>query len=58
MVPMKAQSEFSDALKLFAKETGVPTQLIMDPSVEQSSNKLKKIVHDIGLDMCWLEEGT
>ena len=58
VVPMKARSEFSDALKLFAKEIGVPTQLIMDPSGEQSSNKTKKTAHDIGLDMRWLEEST
>ena len=58
VVPMKARYEFPDALELFAKEIGVPTQLIMDPSGEQTLNKSKKIAHDIGLDMRWLEEST
>ena len=58
VVSMKDQSKFSDALKLFAKEIGVPTQLIMDHSGEQMSNKLKKTAHDIGPDMRWLEEST
>ena len=33
-------------------------QLIIDPSGEQMPNKSKKIAHDIGLDMRWLEEST
>ena len=57
-VPMKARSEFPDALKLFAKVIGVPMQLIMNPLGEQSANKSKEIAHDIGLDMRWLEENT
>ena len=32
VVPMKSKAEFPDALKLFAKEIDLPTQLIMDPS--------------------------
>ena len=31
VVPNKARSEFSHALKLFTKEIGVPTQLTMNP---------------------------
>ena len=33
-------------------------QLIIDPSGEQTSNESKKTVHDICLDMHWLEEST
>ena len=55
---MKARSEFSDALKLFAKEMGVPTQLDLDLSEGKKSNESKKVANDIGLDMCMLEEST
>ena len=58
VVPMKSKAEFPDALKLFAKEIGVPTQLIMNPSGEQSSNHSKKLSHDMGMDVRYLEEGT
>ena len=47
-----------DALKLFAKEIGVLTQLIMNPSGEITSKKSKNIAHDNGLDICWLEKST
>ena len=58
VVQLKSKAEFPDALKLFAKEIGVPTQLIMDPSGEQSSNCSKKLSHDMGLDVRYLEEST
>ena len=58
VVPMKSKAEFPDAIKLFAKEIGVPTQLIMDPSGEQSSNRSKKLSHDMGMDVRYLEEST
>ena len=34
VVPMKSKGEFPSALKCFAKEIGVPTTLILDPSRE------------------------
>ena len=58
VVPIKSKSEFPEALNLFAKEVRVPTQLIMDPTGEQSSNRSKKLAHDMGLDMRYLEEST
>ena len=54
VVPIKSKAEFPDALKLFAKGIGVPTQLIMDPSGEQSSNCSKKLSHDVGMDVRYL----
>ena len=39
VVPIKASSDCFHALKLFAKKIGVQTQLIMDPSGEQSLSK-------------------
>ena len=37
VVPMKSKGEFPSALKLFTKEIGVPTTLILDPSREPTS---------------------
>ena len=54
VVPIKWRSAFSDVLNLFAKEIGVPTQLIMYPLGEQSSNRSKKVAHDMGkICGCW-----
>ena len=37
LVPMKSKGEFPSTLKLFVKEIGVPTTLILDTSREQTS---------------------
>ena len=58
VVPMKSKGEFPKALKMFAKEIGVPLALILDPSGEQSSNKVKQFCHEIGTTLRHLEEST
>ena len=42
VVPMSSKSQFPDALKSFAKKIGVPTALIVDPSGEQTSTRVRK----------------
>lgn len=58
VVPMKSKADFLDALKMFAKELGVPESLIVDPSGEQTSSKVKLFCHQIGSTLRMLEEGT
>jgi hypothetical protein len=58
VVPMKSKGEFPYALKMFAKEIGVPTALIMDPAGEQTSNKVKKFAREISMMLRILEEHT
>ena len=58
VVPMKSKSEFPDALKMFAKELGVPDALVVDPSGEQTSASVRKFCHQIGTTLRILEEGT
>ena len=58
IVPMKSRGEFHLALKMFAKEIGVPLSLILDPSGEQNSAKVTKMCHEIGTTMNILEEST
>ena len=48
VVPMKSKGESPTALKMFAKEIGVPLALILDPAGEQSSNKVKQFCHETG----------
>ena len=55
---MKSKSEFYDALHLFCKEVGVPITLVVDPSGEQTSNKVRKFCHQVGLTLRILEEST
>jgi hypothetical protein len=58
VVPMKSKGEFPYALKMFAKEIGVPPALIMDPAGEQTSNKVKKFAREISMTLRILEEHT
>ena len=55
---MKSKSEFYDALHMFCKEVGVPQSLVVDPSGEQTSNKVKKLCHQVGTTLRILEEST
>ena len=55
---MKSKSEFKDALKLFCKEIGVPLNLVVDPSKEQTSNNVKKFCHKVGTTLRILGEST
>ena len=55
---MRSKSEFGDALNMFCKEVGVPTTLVVDPSGEQTSGKVKKFCNQVGLSLRILEEST
>ena len=58
VVPIKAEKEFPKALKLFAKEVGVPTAIIADPARAQKSNEVVQFCHKIGTSLRLLEEST
>jgi len=58
VVPMKLKGIFPNALKMFAKEIGIPLVLILDPSGEQSSKKVKQFCHEIGTTLRHLEKNT
>ena len=58
VVFMRKKSEFPLALKAFAKEIGVPSSLIMDPSGEQTSNVVKKFAQECSMKLKLLEEST
>ena len=55
---MKSESEFCDSLYMFCKEVGVPQSLVVDPLGEQTSNKMKKLCHQVGTTLMILEEST
>ena len=55
---MKSKGEFYDALHIFCKEVGVPTSLIVDPSGEQTSNKVKKFCNQVETTLIIPEEST
>ena len=55
---MKSKGNFIDALKLFCKEVGVPMSLVVDPSGEQTSKKVKKFCHQVQTSLRILEEST
>ena len=55
---MKKTSEFPMALKLFAKEVGVPEAIIVDPHQAQKSNEVRQFCHKIGTTLRILEEST
>ena len=48
MVPMKSANEFPKALRMFAKEMGVPLYLIADPHTSQKSKEVRQFCHQIG----------
>ena len=56
--PMQSKGNFPDALKLFCKEVGVPEKLVVDPSGEQTSRKVKKFCNQVGTTLRILEEST
>ena len=58
VVPMKMESEIPQALKMFAKEVGVPTHLVADPARAQKSAKVVEFLHKIGTTLRLLEEST
>ena len=56
--PMKNKGEFYDALHMFCKEIGVPTSLVVDPSGEQTSRKVKHFCNQVGTTLRILEAAT
>ena len=56
--PMKSKGDFPDALHMFCKEVGVPVTMVVDPSGEQTSKKVKKFCHQVGTSLRILEEST
>ncbi len=58
VVPMKREAAFPLALKMFAKEVGVPEYLIADPARAQKSKEVVQFCHKIGTTLRILEEGT
>ena len=58
VVPMQSKKDFLLALKLFAKEIGVPEALIVDPSGEQTLIAVRKYCYQIGTTLRMLEEHT
>ena len=56
--PLQSKGQFYDALKLFCKEIGVPEKLVMDPSGEQKSSKVKTFGHKVSMTLQYLEEST
>ena len=56
---MRTKGEFINALELFAKEVGVPTQgLVSDPSGEQSSKEVQRFARECQMKLKLLEEST
>ena len=51
VVPMKSKAEFPKALKMFAKEVGIPEAMIADKSGEQTLNDVKQFCHEIGMTL-------
>ena len=56
IVPMKSREDLHLALKMFAKDIGVPLYLILDPSGEKTSAKVTKICHEMGTTLKIHEE--
>ena len=55
---MQSKGDFPDALRLFCKEVGVPEKLVVDPSGEQTSRKIKKFCNQVDTTLRILEEST
>ena len=58
VVPMHSASEFTQALRMFAKEVGVPMYLIANPHPSQKSKEVRQFCHKIGTTLRLLEEST
>ena len=57
--PMSSKSMFPDALQMFCKEqVGAPTDLVVDPSGEQTLRQVKRFCHQVGTSLRILEEAT
>ena len=58
VVPMKSESEFPKALKMFAKEVGVPEMVVADSHKCHKSKEVKAFCHKIGTTLRILEGST
>ena len=58
VVPMKSVKEFPKALKLFAKEVGVPELIIADSHRSQKSKEVRDFCHQVGTTLRILEGST
>ena len=54
--PTKSKHEFNLALKQFCKDIGVPMNLVVDPSGEETSKNVKPFYHQIRTKLRILEE--
>ena len=55
---MKSVSEFPKALKMFAKEVGVPEAIISDSHKFHKSKKVRQFCHKIGTNLRMLKGST
>ena len=55
---MESETEILDAVKLFCKEVGVPKTMIVDPSLNNTCDKVRQFCHKIGTTLSVLEEST
>ena len=55
---MKSVSEFPKALKMFAKEVGVPEAIISDSHKCRKSKEVRQFCHNIGTTLRVLEGST
>ena len=53
---MKSETEILNAVKMFCKEVGVPKAVIVDPSPNQKSDKVRQFFHKVGTTLRVLEE--
>ena len=58
VVGMRSKSEFPKALKKFAKEVGIPSELICDASKEQTSKEVNTFCQQIGTTLKVLKANT
>ena len=58
VVAMKSVSKFPKALKMFAKEVGVPEAIIADSNKCNQSKEVKQFCHKIGTTLRILEGST
>lgn len=55
---MKSKGQYLQALQQFCKDVGIPSQLLVDPSGEQTSRNAKNFCNKVGTTLKILEEST
>ncbi len=51
-MPMRETQQFSNALKMFAKDVGAPDVLVADPHPTQKKREVKDFCNKIGTKLC------